>query len=318
MKTQTKPKPVQAAKAKKPLPKLKLTKKQIGTIAVDQLYCLAGCILCAASVNIFSLPNKIAQSGVSGIAVIIHTLFPKIPVGMANLAMNIPLAILVLIFIGWRFLSKTLVVVLEFSLILDLMPRFITYTYTDDPLLATVFAGALSGAGAALYLSRGATGGGTEAIGWLIRKRWPHMSIGRVMMSISVAVVISGALAFGHTGSGMQTTINSALRAAIMIFISTRIIDSFLYGMNNGKMFYIFSGKAEDIAQAVISEIGRGASILPAKGAYTGEQQDMLMCVVHRNEVTPLRRIVKEHDPNSFMVVAEAQEVFGFGFKGQE
>jgi uncharacterized membrane-anchored protein YitT (DUF2179 family) len=120
-------------------------------------------------------------------------------------------------------------------------------------------------------------------------------------------VVIGGALSFGE--------LNAALYAAIMIFIQTRIVDSILNGMNNGKMFYIFSARAEDIAQAIIGQLGRGASILPAKGAFTGQPQSMLMCVVHRNEVTQLRRIIKEHDPSSFMVIAEAQEVFGLGFQ---
>jgi len=120
-------------------------------------------------------------------------------------------------------------------------------------------------------------------------------------------VIVSGAIAFGNIGA--------ALYGVIMAFITSRVVDAVLYGVNNGKVIYIFSGKAEDISRAVIDQLGRSASILPAKGAFTGEQQSMLMCVVRRNEVGNLRRIIKEHDPKSFMVIAEAQEVYGYGWK---
>jgi len=93
------------------------------------------------------------------------------------------------------------------------------------------------------------------------------------------------------------------------------VVDGVVYGINNGKVLYIFSSESEAIAKAIIDEMGRSASIIPAKGAFTGEQQGMLMCVVRRNEVGNLRRIIKEHDPKSFMVIAEAQEVYGYGWK---
>lgn len=229
---------------------------------------------------------------------------------MTNLALNLPLVILALIFIGWRFVSKTLWVIIELSVIIDLMPRFLHFSYTDDRLLATLFAGALGGFGLALVLTRGATSGGTDIVGWLVRKRWPHISLGRVILIADGAVVLAGAIAFRD--------INAALYAAIMIFVSTRIIDGMIYGTNNGKMFYIFTTKAEEIARAVIDEIGRSATTLQGKGAFTGDSRDILLCVVRRNEVTRLRQLVRHTDPQSFMVIAEAQEVFGLGFQTHE
>jgi len=300
---------VKKAKTRKFLLK-KPTAKQAGALAMDQLFYFVGCCCNAAALMMFALPNKVAQSGISGIAVIINHFFPRMPLGAANLALNAPLAVLALIFLGWRFVSKTLLVVVEFSVIVDLMPRVIPFTYTQDRLLATVIAGVLYGLGSALILMRGATNGGTEIIGRLVRKRRPDISFGRVLMVLNYAIMIGGAFAFGN--------LESVFYAAAMLFLCYRVVDAMLYGVNNGKMFYIFSERAEEIAKAVIEQISRGATIIKGKGVFTGEEREMLMCVVHRSEVAPLRRLVKEYDPNSFMVIAEAQEVFGQGFSKHE
>jgi uncharacterized membrane-anchored protein YitT (DUF2179 family) len=274
------------------------------------MVCLAGCVLCAGALTIFAVPNHVAQSGVSGIAVIINLFFPVVPIGAANLALNVPIAVLGLIFLGWRFVSKTLVVLIEFSVMVDLLPRLVTFTYTDDRLLATVIAGALYGIGSALILMRGATNGGTESIGRLVRKRRPDIAFGRVLMVLNYTIMLGGAIAFGN--------LESVFYAAAMLFLCYRVVDGILYGMNTGKMFYIFSDKAGEIAKAVIEQISRGATIIKGKGVFTGQEREMLMCVVHRGEVSQLRRLVKEYDPHSFMVIAEAQEVFGQGFSRHE
>jgi len=297
------------SKSKK-LPLKKPTAKQAGAFALDQLYFLLGCCCNGAALVFFAIPSNVAQSGVSGIAIMLNHFFPRVPIGMANLALNVPLAVLSLIFLGWRLFSKTLVVVVEFSFIVDLLPKFTGYTYTDDRLLATVIAGALYGLGSSLILMRGATGGGTEIVGRLVRKRRPDIPFGRVLMVLNYGIVAAGAFAFRD--------LNAVFYAAAMLFICYRVVDAMLYGMNTGKVFYIFSDKAQEIAKAVIEQISRGATILKGKGVFTGEEREMLMCVVHRNEVAPLRRLIKEYDPNSFMVVAEAQEVFGQGFSKHE
>jgi len=297
--------------------KPKLTRKDAKTLAVDLLYILAGNLICALALNVIIQANQIPLGGFSGVAVIINYLFPAIPFGVANLALNLPLLAICLLVLGWKFVSKTVIAVIGFSLISDLVAFVIAYVYanfgvmltytTDDALLVTLLGGAAIGFGAALTLTRGASGGGTEALGWLVRRRWPHISLGKVIFVFSGVVIVSGAIAFGNIGA--------ALYGVIMAFITSRVVDAVLYGVNNGKVIYIFSGKAEDISRAVIDQLGRSASILPAKGAFTGEQQSMLMCVVRRNEVGNLRRIIKEHDPKSFMVIAEAQEVYGYGWK---
>jgi uncharacterized membrane-anchored protein YitT (DUF2179 family) len=284
----------------------RLTFKQARILAADQLFYLLGCLCYAAALNMLAVPNQIVQSGVSGLAIIVNRLLHT-PIGINNLILNIPLLALALIFVGWKFVSKTLWVTVELSVIIDLMGRYVTFTYTEDRLLATFLCGALSGLGLALILMRGATSGGTDIVGWLARKWQPHLSLGRVILLADTLVVLAGAAVFHD--------ISSALYAAIMIFISTRVIDSMLYGMNNGKVFYIFSRRADEIAEAILEQLGRGVTLLPARGAFTGERRDMLLCVVRRSEVSPLRRLLKALDPQSFFVIAEAQEIFGEGFR---
>jgi uncharacterized membrane-anchored protein YitT (DUF2179 family) len=284
-------------------------KKQVQTFAVDQFFYLVGCVSFAISMNVFALPNKIAQSGFSGIAAILHTVTGWLPVGLSNFALNIPLLIAALVLLGWKFVSKTLWITVELSLVIDLMARFVPWVYTEDRLLAALFCGALRGFGMALIFMRGATSGGTDIIGWLVRKRWPHISLGRVIMFADAAVVAAAAYIYRD--------INAALYAGIMIFVFTRIIDTMLYGMNNGRLFYIFTTRAQELAAAVISEIGRGATILEATGGFTGNRQDVLLCVIRRGQVSAMRRLIKKHDPNSFLIIAEAREIYGFGWKSE-
>jgi len=299
---------------------IKPTKQQARTIVVDLLYIFLGNLICALALNLFIRPYEIPLGGFSGIAVIINHLIGVIPFGVANLALNLPLLAVSLMVLGWKFVSKTVVAVIGFSVMSDLVALFITtaagqqllamFTGSDDLMLATLLGGAIMGFGAALTLTRGASGGGTEALGWLVRRRWPHISLGRVIFVFSGGVIVAGAIAFGD--------ISSALYGVIMAFITSRVVDAVLYGVNNGKVLYIFSSQVELISKAIVDEMGRSASILPAKGAFTGEQHEMLMCVVRRNEVGNLRRIIKEHDPKSFMVIAEAQEVYGYGWKKEQ
>ncbi|MDR3313760.1 MAG: YitT family protein [Oscillospiraceae bacterium] len=293
------------------IPKIQIKKPTwatVRTLLADQLYYLVGCVSYAAAVNLFALPNRIAQSGVSGVAIIANYLLHT-PIGMTNLALNIPLIALAWAFLGWRFVSKTLWVTVELSVILDLMAHFLPASvfHTEDRLLATLFCGALAGFGLAVIMARGASSGGTDIVGWLVRRRWPHISLGRVILVADAIVVVGSAAVFRD--------LNSAMYAAIVMFISSRLIDAILYGMGNGKMFYIFCEHPEALAKAIITQLGRGVTILPAKGAYTGQAKEMLLCVVRRGEATRLRRLVKAHDPKSFLVITEAQEILGYGFQ---
>lgn len=284
---------------------------KIKKFAVDNVYYIIGCLLYSLGVNIFAIPNNIAQSGMTGVAIIINYLFPQCPVGLTGFILNVPLIILAWIFIGKFFTFKTLWVTAMLSLVIDgvklAMNDALITAYQGDKLLASVFAGAMCGVGIALIIVRGATSGGTDVLGRLLKKLWPHMSIGRMIMLCDAAVVLAAAVVF--------RSVESALYAAILIFISSKAMDFILYGTGNGKLLYIFTKtKADELAKTITQRGHRGATIIEGKGGYTGEKSELIICAARSSEIPNIKRMCKEIDPEAFIVMSEANEILGYGF----
>ncbi len=277
----------------------------------DNLFWLIGCISYSAGVTVFAVPNNIAQSGMTGIAVVLNYLF-NTPVGITNFILNVPLFILAFIFIGKRFTYKTLWVTAILSASMDFMSFLVSEgiipSYIKgDRLLAAVFCGLFCGFGLAMIFLRNATSGGTDIIMRLIRRRFPHVSVGRMILIVDAVVIFSSAAVF--------RSIESALYAVIQIIISSALIDRILYGASSGKMLLIFTEKANDITKVITENLHRGVSIVPIVGGYTGERKSMLIAVLRGYEVSYVRRLIKEIDDNTFIVIAEAGEILGEGFR---
>jgi uncharacterized membrane-anchored protein YitT (DUF2179 family) len=266
---------------------------------------IIGCSLYAIGVNSFSIPNSIAQSGTTGLAVIFNQLF-EWPVGTVNLILNIPLLILMWLFLGKKLVARTLWVTVLLSTALDVFSMFMP-AYTGDKILVSLFCGLLQGAGLGLIMITGATSGGTDIIGKLIHKRWPHITVGTIVMVADALVVGSGMLVF--------RSIESGLYAIIMIFVSTKVIDALIYGTGNGKMLMIVTEKPDEVSKAIVSSSRRGVSVVPAKGAYTGKDKGILICVARKSEISGIMKTVKSVDDKTFIIVSEANEILGEGFK---
>ena len=280
------------------------TKKVLDLIA-DNLIWIAGCFIYALAINFFNVPNQIAQGGFSGLAIVINYL-TGLPVGTINLALNIPILLIALKFIGKKFVLKTLWVTVLLSVSIDLV-ALIPYEYTGDKLLASIFSGALLGAGVALVAARGSTTGGTDVLSKLLRLVFPHISYGKLVMFSDMVVIAISAIVF--------KSIESALYAAIVIFVSSKVIDYILYGMAKSKMLLVVTDHADEISQALVNNSPRGVRIVPAKGAFTGQEKNMLICVLRSNEVSPAIKLIKSIDPNTFTIITEANEIIGKGFK---
>ncbi len=280
------------------------TKKVLDLIA-DNLIWIAGCFIYALAINFFNVPNQIAQGGFSGLAIVINYL-TGLPVGTINLALNIPILLIALKFIGKKFVLKTLWVTVLLSVSIDLV-ALIPYEYTGDKLLASIFSGTLLGAGVALVAARGSTTGGTDVLSKLLRLVFPHISYGKLVMLSDLVVIAISAIVF--------RSIESALYAAIVIFVSSKVIDYILYGMAKSKMLMVVTDHADEISQALVNSSPRGVSIVPAKGAFTGQDKNMLICVLRSNEVAPAIKLIKSIDPNTFTIITEANEIIGKGFK---
>lgn len=231
--------------------------------------------------------------------------FEFIPLGTANFLLNLPLMILALVFIGWRFVAKTLWVTAILSALLDLFGSFMP-TYTGDKILAAIFCGVCTGAGLAVVFMRGATTGGTDIIGRLVHKAFPHIQIGKVIMAADALIVILGAV--------VLRSVESAMYAVIVIFVNSRLLDYILYGTGSGKLLLAVTEHAQEISDAITSKMGRGITILPVKGGYTGKEKSMVVCAVKKNEVPHLTKIIRQVDTETFIIITEAGEILGEGF----
>lgn len=283
---------------------MNLNKKSALQLIKNNIMWVIGCSLYSIGVCCFAVPNSIAQSGFTGIAVIVNHVF-SLPVGIVNLALNIPMLILMWIFLGRQLVARTLWVTVILSTALDVFGAIMP-TYTGDKLLASLFCGILEGAGLGLITITGATSGGTDIVARLIHKKWKFITIGKVVLVADALVIISNMIVF--------RSIESGLYAIITIFASTRLIDSMVYGTGNGKMLMIITEKPEEISKAIITSSHRGVSIVPVVGAYTGENKNMLICVARRHEIPGIIRTTKAIDHKTFIIVSEANEILGEGF----
>lgn len=287
-----------------------MNKKALSFI-FDNFVWLLGCISYSAGVTIFAVPNNIAQSGMTGVSIILNYLFDT-PIGIVNFLLNVPLFLLSWFFIGKRITLRTLWVTAMLSAVMDLMSELVSRGVvpaydSGDRLLACIFCGILCGFGLALVFLRNATTGGTDIIVRLIKRKLPHFSIGRLIMALDAVVVASAAVVFKSA--------ESALYAAVLIFISSTVVDRILYGAGNGKILLVFTEKAHEVSQKIVSNMRRGVSIVPVEGGYTGDSKNMLIVVVRSDEVARVRRLIKEADAETFIVITEAKEILGEGFK---
>lgn len=269
------------------------------------LQIMIGCILGGAAYPLFLTPGNIAPGGLTGIAMVINYLFHW-PVGTVTLILNVPLFIFGWKFMGKRFVLRTLIATVLFSLLIDLLPL---KPLTADPLLSAVFGGVLLGIGLGLILRGEATTGGTDMLARMIHRSVPAISTGMFLMALDCAVVVVAAVAIGVT---------QALYAIICIYISSKVIDAVMIGFSGNKACFIISNKNETILNRILTELERGVTLLSAKGGYTGEERPTLLCVVSRMEVTAVKNVVREEDENAFMIVVDAHEAIGDGFSGYQ
>lgn len=275
-----------------------------GTV-FSYLQIIVGCILGGAAYPLFLTPGNIAPGGLTGLAMVINYLFHW-PVGTVTLILNVPLFLIGWKFMGKRFVLRTLIATVLFSLLIDLLPL---KPLTDDPLLSAIFGGVLLGIGLGLILRGEATTGGTDMLARMIHRSIPAISTGMFLMALDCAVVIVAAVAIGVT---------QALYAIICIYISSKVIDAVMIGFSGNKACFIISGKSDIIMNRILTELERGVTQLSAKGGYTGEERPTLMCVVSRMEVTAVKNVVRDEDENAFMIVVDAHEAIGDGFSGYQ
>ncbi len=282
--------------------------KKTKTFLVDILFFIAGSLIFAVSVNMFTSPSQIAPGGMTGLGTAVNFISGgKIPIGLCVIVLNIPFFIWAFVEIGAKFLIKTTIGMLMTSVAIDLTAGWIP-AYHGDMLLVIVFGGILMGFGLSLVFLRGATTGGTDLIATLMVRRLPHLSMGRLMMCFDLVVVAISAVLF--------RSFESAMYSIIVIFLCSKVIDAVLYGFNgsNGKMLFIISPRNDEISERILNEVERGITELQSRGGYSKKDGTVLLCAVQRQEVHHVYGIIYGTDPDAFVIVGEAGEIRGEGF----
>lgn len=274
----------------------------------DLIYIVAGTALMGQAIgNVFGAVNLVT-GGFSGVSIIIkgmseYFLGTGIPLWLSNLVLNIPLFLAGGIMKGWRFLQKTFIASLMLSFWLGIFPE---YVYVQDDLfLASVFGGILMGIGIALVLMAGATTGGTDMIAALICTKMRHLSLVYVLQIIDGIIIAVGALFFG---------LPLALYAVTAVFVSTRVSDSLIEGAKFAKAVYIITARPQETADRILHDLERGLTGIRATGMYSGKERMMLFCVVSKKEIVKVKDIVRDTDPEAFLIVSDVREALGEGF----
>ncbi|MFC9542776.1 hypothetical protein B1B04_23535 [Lysinibacillus sp. KCTC 33748] len=269
---------------------------------VEYVYVIVGAAIIAIGFNVFLLPNQVASGGVSGISTILNGLFGWNP-GLVQYAFNIPLFIAGILLLGKKFGIKSFIGTVTLPFIVLLTNSW--SPWTDNPLLGALFGGIVVGIGIGLVFKGNASTGGTDLLAQIITK-YTGITLGTSVLLIDGIIAISAAIVFD---------LEKGLYALIGLYVTTKTIDIIQLGFSQSKMIYIITMKQDEVRDAIYAEINRGVTKLPAIGGYTGEARPVLMVVVYQTEFTKLKQLIKNVDPSAFVIVSNAYEVLGEGFK---
>lgn len=267
---------------------------------------LVGILIYDIGTHAFVEPAQVAPGGAIGVALLVNHL-TNLPIGMMTMATNIPLLILAWFYLSRRFAVTTAVTTALSSLVLDVLVAPLCPVYIGDRFLCSLYGGVVIGVGMALIFLAGTTTGGSDILGYLLQKKRPQMSIGRALLLVDGIVLVVSIFVFGN--------IDAALFGLVTLFAQTKVIDGIIYGGEVSTMATVVTKNPEAIAERVIVDLDRSATLLKAQGAYSKEDTTLLLCTVRKSQFPRLKRIIYEVDPDAFMMATETSEVLGFGFK---
>ncbi len=289
----------------------KISLKKAGVTITELLMCVLGAFMYAVAVSLFVTPLKFAAGGLTGLGILINYLAPVISTGTFVFVANIPLFIISWKKFGFRFIARTVFATALVSVFIDILDHFGGkygwYFSGDEKLVGAIFGGIIAGAGLGIVFLGGATTGGLDILARLLKLKFPHFSVGRLILICDFVVVLLSGIVY--------KSVESILYSIIIVFLSSLAVDYIVAGRSHSKLLFIMTDSYEEVTKDIISVCGRGVSVIPAKGGYTGNDKHLLMCVVRAHEVARVRSVVSKYDENPFIIVADSSEVLGQGFK---
>lgn len=288
-------------KMQKKLPKKKVSIKKM---IKDYLLITIACAVYSVAISMFLDPNSLAPGGVTGIAIILNRLIP-VETGTLILLINIPILILGAWKFGLRFSLSTIYSTVLISLFTNLLTD--VKVVTSDPLLAALVGGSLSAIGIGWVFKAGATTGGTDIIIKLLRIKMPHLRTGGLFLAMDAVIVALSAFVFKD--------IDVALYAGLTVFVISLVLDLVLYGRDEAKLMFIISDKSEEITRRLLEELDIGVTHMRGSGAFSGKEKQVILCAAKKSIAPKTEVIVKEEDPQAFMIITSATEIYGEGYK---
>ena len=263
---------------------------------------VAGGLIWSLAINGILIHHQFLSGGVSGFALVIHYLFRFLPVGLMVFLMNIPIFAMGWTMLSGKFFALSLLGMLSFSFFLTVTTWL--HIPIDNPLLAALFAGVISGVGTGLVFRAGGSGGGTGIIA-MVLNRYFSLRVGMVFFALNTIPLILG---------GLLINLEAALYSIIYVYVSGSVTDRILTGFNERRSVFIISEKSSEIAREVLDKRHRGATFFKGEGAYTHTASNIVYCVVPLFELAHLKDLISTIDPQAFIVINETMEVIGKGF----
>ena len=267
------------------------------------LFIVFGAILMAIGTGSFLLPNQLSSGGFSGIATVLYY-FLKIDMSKSIIFLNVPLFIIGLFKLGWKFILRTVFATTIYSYAIDISNNIFV---VEDRVLASIYGGIVIGIGLAFILKTNTSTGGTDLLALILQNNKINLKVGNIIAIVDIIVVFLNLIAFRDIEIGLYS--------AISIFMIGKLIDVIFEGINYCKVLYIISEKYEDLTEIINKELKRGATGLYANGSYSRKNKMVIMCVSKRNELEKIKVIISKVDKDAFLIITDAREVYGLGFK---
>ena len=294
-----------------------------------------GCFLVAVAFVVFINPYNMVPGGIYGLALVLHNLFPSIQVGTFGYMFDVPLILTALILFGGTFGGRTIFASFITPGIMNILD-YLVYPSKEaiealDPalllggqidlsqhlMLAAIIGGCFSGVGVGIVIRNNAATGGTDITGMLLH-RFAKMKFANGVLLSDAIIVLSGliVIGFGVGIDGPGEGVMLSLYSGVCIFVNAKILGYTIDGASRDKLLYIICNEhSEDMRQYILKDLDRGGTYLKAKGMYTDNDKEMIFLVVSRREVRNVQMKIKEFDPRAFVVVTDAYDTFGQGFK---
>lgn len=274
--------------------------------SIDILIDILGGIFIALGTYNFAAAAEFPMVGVNGIALIFYQLW-GLPIGRTAMLLNIPIAVFCFKVLGRRFFLRSVRTILITSFLMDYAAPLFP-VYEGDRMLAAICTGILSGLGFALIYMRDSSTGGADFIILSLKALHPHLTIGKISFAMDAVIVLLGVMI-------LSKDIDSLIYGIIISFLLSTMVDKVMYGISAGKLTLIVTEHSREVAEKIDQATGRGATFLKAQGSYSGEDKDVVMCACNNKQMYGIRSVVKEIDPDAFIIIMESNEVLGEGFK---